>query len=192
MSELAEPSRGKLVEAMLTLLEEAYQGSNPSFFSDSDKGGVLGALEGISAGEASQAPTSSPTTLAAQAEHLRWSLANVNAVTAGGEWNPNWSESWRVHSVSPEEWDELRARLRREYQRLRRSVEANRDWSDSTILTGMIATVAHAAYHLGAIRQMLKIKSVTARAAVSLVDIRGIPRGPFSARPRSSWKGRRR
>jgi hypothetical protein len=96
-------------------------------------------------------------TIAAHTEHLRWSLANLNNTIAGNPWNPNWAESWQVRSLEQSDWTTLQAALKNEYESLRRVIQSSdRWWSDQLHINGMIATVAHAAYHLGAMRVLLK------------------------------------
>lgn len=118
---------------------------------------MLPLLDGLSAEQASSPVAEDGMTVAAHVEHLRWSLANVNATVAGAAWNPNWAESWRVRGVNPTEWDALRGGLRYEYQAFHQTMKINTGWwSDPMMFTGVAATVAHAAYHLGAMRTMLK------------------------------------
>jgi hypothetical protein len=56
-------------------------------------------------------------------------------------------------TVNDAEWTERRAQLRTEVERWLRAIPAPRDVSE-TELTGMIGSVVHLAYHIGAIRQM--------------------------------------
>ena len=60
-------------------------------------------------------------------------------------------------TVDDEQWAKLRADLRTQYATVQADIEARRDWSDSVFLTGTMALVPHAAYHLGAIRQMIRV-----------------------------------
>jgi hypothetical protein len=74
-----------------------------------------------------------------------------------GEANPwgsaDWSASWRRGTVSEREWDELRDRLRQATRRWRTALGTPREMS-AIELNGVIASIAHLAYHLGAIRQI--------------------------------------
>jgi hypothetical protein len=89
-------------------------------------------------------------------DHVRYGLELMNR-WASGEENPfataNYSQSWQRQSVNEEEWRNLREALARELQSWERAVREPRDL-DGTGLTGMIASVVHLAYHLGAIRQL--------------------------------------
>lgn len=144
-------------KALVSLLEEAYEGSRTSFFTDSNKPGLLGTLAGLSAEQASRPLSAHGLTIAAHAEHLRWSLANLNNATRGGAWNPDWQASWLVREVSQEQWDKLRRELGQEYQSFHQTLSSNPAWhSEPMMFTGVVASIAHAAYHLGAIRAMMK------------------------------------
>jgi hypothetical protein len=146
----------EMTKSLSGLLQEAYEGADSSFFSDAEKGGLLRTLSELSAEQASRPIVADGLTVAAHAEHLRWSLANLNATTRGAAWNPNWAESWRVRQVDPTEWDALRSKLRHEYET---TLEAMRSLDaahlEPMMFTGVVATIAHAAYHLGAIRATL-------------------------------------
>jgi hypothetical protein len=152
----------EMVKSLSGLLEEAYEGADSSFFSDGKKGGLLGTLEHLSAEQASRPIVADGLTIAAHAEHLRWSLANLNATTRGAAWNPNWAESWRVRKVDPAEWDALRSGLHHEYESTRETIRGlNTERLEPMMFTGVVATIAHAAYHLGAIRATLNTFSGT-------------------------------
>ena len=65
----------------------------------------------------------------------------------------DWAASWRRTKVSAEEWATLRDQLRAEVQRWHNALQTPREMS-AVELNGVIASVAHLAYHLGAIRQI--------------------------------------
>jgi hypothetical protein len=144
-------------KVLLELVSEAYDGPNKAytwFIDNAPKSGVLGTLEDISSEEASRTFVENGSSIAAHTEHLRWSLALSNAYMRGEQPKSPWSESWLVKTVNADEWNTLRANLRGEYETLRGGIEKQQDFSDEQILTGAFAFVGHAAYHLGAIRQM--------------------------------------
>lgn len=119
--------------------------------------GLLRSLDKLDAEEASSA-TNSGATIAAHAQHLRYGLSLMNRwATEGG--NPfadaTWDEAWKVSVVSEAEWDEIRRGLRDESSRWPGALEAPRD-TEQVALKGMIGSVAHLAYHLGAIRQIAR------------------------------------
>src|SRR5262245_23245948 len=117
--------------------------------------GLLASLERLSAGEASAARGGAPS-IAAHADHLRYGLSLLNRWADGNP--PPWPDvdftaSWRRTVVSEQEWRTLRDELRREATRWAEALDAKRDVSD--VEAGWMAgSVAHIAYHIGAIRQI--------------------------------------
>ncbi|HUS15628.1 MAG TPA: hypothetical protein VM536_11505 [Chloroflexia bacterium] len=150
-----------LINSVIILLTEAYAGPpDPSttwFIDNEANSGILGALEGVSAAEASRSVDSGGqegSTIAANAEHLRWSLAQFNAAIRGGAHEGRWEESWHVISLGEADWDNLRRRLREEFETLCGLLKAQEALPEEFI-SGTLASVAHAAFHLGLIRQMI-------------------------------------
>lgn len=149
-----------LFREVLEQFREAYEGPGeeyPWFIDPSPDSGLLGTLDSLTAREASKPITRGGTTIAAHAEHLRWSLALANALFNGDVGQPDIAESWRVRVVDADEWKTLRFELRREFTLLHHAIERQANWSDAEFLSGTIALVPHAAYHLGAIRQMITV-----------------------------------
>jgi hypothetical protein len=87
-----------ITESIITLLTEAYPGPpdhTATWFIDNEPdSGILGILRDVTAEEASKSVdgTGNPgTTIASHAEHLHWSLANMNRAMSGGEFG-KWSK----------------------------------------------------------------------------------------------------
>ena len=156
-------SSSVVTQSIAELFTEAYEGArDPSstWFTDNlPDSGVLGTLESISAAQASE-PVGNPdlqgSTIAAHTEHLRWSLALSNALARGEQSEAPWEESWSVRTVNSDEWDRLRLALRSEYRALLQSIQTQSNLPAELVTPG-IAIVAHAAYHLGAIRRMVYV-----------------------------------
>jgi hypothetical protein len=66
-----------------------------------------------------------------------------------------WDEAWKTFDVDAPTWKAIQNGLRDEAHRWLMALGSPRDVSDVE-LTGMIASIAHLAYHLGAIRQITK------------------------------------
>ena len=138
------------------LLSELVDGTPPSggFMLNRGDAGLLGALDRLSAAAASQA-TPGGASIAAHVDHLRYGLSLMNRWAAGE--NPfrdaNWSASWRTTEVTDAEWARLRAELAAEAHRWLDALRAPRDVSELE-LKGVVGSIAHLAYHLGAIRQI--------------------------------------
>jgi hypothetical protein len=78
--------------------------------------------------------------------------------------NADWSTSWRKTTVADEAWRQLRAELRAEAAAWRDALRTPRE-VDASDLNGMIGSVAHLAYHLGAIRQINQLARGPAESA---------------------------
>jgi len=116
--------------------------------------GLLRSLEKLSATEAS-ARTQTGSTIAAHVDHLRYGLSLMNRWSQGEDSfaSADWSQSWRKVAVSEPEWRQRLIDLRTETTRWLSVVREPRD-VDEIELNGMIGSIAHLAYHLGAIRQI--------------------------------------
>jgi hypothetical protein len=118
--------------------------------------GLLRSLDSLSAAAASSAPAAGGASIAAHVDHVRYGLELMNR-WAEGDADPwtaaDWTASWRRTTVSDEQWAALREQLRGETRRWHKALQTPRTMS-MLELNGVIASVAHVAYHLGAIRQI--------------------------------------
>ena len=121
-------------------------------------GGDAGLLGSLDALDSHSASTSSQggATIAAHVAHVTYGLSLMNRWALGEE-NPfasaDWSTAWRTSSVNDQEWSELRRSLRREIELWHPTLGTPRDLVEIE-LHGMVASVVHLAYHLGAMRQI--------------------------------------
>ena len=137
------------------LVDGAAREQGGAFILNSGDLGLLRSLDKLSPADASRA-TNGGATIAAHAQHVRYGLSLMNRwATSGG--NPfadaTWDEAWKISHVDESGWKEIRAGLRLEAQRWSTALNTPREVT-AVELTGMIASVAHLAYHLGAIRQI--------------------------------------
>jgi hypothetical protein len=146
--------------ALARLFAELVEGGNgPSgaFILNSGDVGLMRSLDKLSAADASRS-VNDGATIAAHAQHLRYGLSLMNRWASEGG-NPfadaTWDEAWKTSRVTADAWQEIRSGLRGETQRWLTSLRSPRDVADLE-LTGMISSIAHLAYHLGAIRQIDK------------------------------------
>jgi len=146
------------IGAVLELLEEAFEGPRDPrstwFVSNAPDSGIFGTLAGLSPQEASRAPGPGRRSAAAHTSHLAFSLRVSAAKLRGEEPAVNWAESWAVSSVDERGWAGLRASLRADYDAARAQLASRTEW-DAEALAGAMAIVAHCAYHLGALRQIV-------------------------------------
>ena len=151
-----------IYDSIITILIEAFEGppnAKETWFIDNEPdSGILGMLAKVSAVEASKSVDGSGSpgsTIAANAEHLRWAMANDNASIRGEPLKTNWSESWALNNADEAAWDRLRADLRREYETLRDALKQQKELPEQYMI-GLVAMIAHPAFHLGIIRQMME------------------------------------
>jgi hypothetical protein len=146
----------EITNALGALLSELVDGASKGggYMLNPGDEGLLSSLEKLSASDAS-ALTATGSSIAAHVDHIRYGLSLLNRWSQGE--NPfesaDWRESWKKTGVSELEWQQRIAELRAEAARWLAAVRAPRD-VDEDELKGLIGSVAHLAYHLGAIRQM--------------------------------------
>ena len=142
--------------SLATLFTELVEGApgHGGYVLNRGDAGLLRSLEKLDAAAASRA-IATGSSIAAHVDHIRYGLSLLNRWAAGeNPWSEaDWTSSWRKTVVSDAEWKQLLAVLREEARRWARAIASPRD-VDETELSGMIGSIIHAAYHLGAIRQM--------------------------------------
>lgn len=144
-------------DQLLAILQETFDGpqESQSYFTDpGPTSGFFGTLEALSAEEVSRPFGPSGNTIAAHAHHTCFALAASSAWIGGDRTSPNWRDSWKVAAVCSDTWDTLREELQREHEALARAI-GSADLSDPEVFGEAVGVIAHAAYHLGAIRQGL-------------------------------------
>jgi hypothetical protein len=145
-----------LAKTLTTLFGELVDGP-PRFAYMLNQGdvGLLRSLDRLSA-EAASTSSQGGGSIAAHVEHVRYGLSLMNR-WAGGEEDPftgaDWSASWKLTTVSDAEWQTLRDALRDEAHRWMAALGTPRE-VNRIELNGVIGSIAHLAYHLGAIRQI--------------------------------------
>jgi hypothetical protein len=143
--------------ALSTLLRELIDGAHEetAWVLNPGDQGLLTSLERLSAADASAPAPGGGPPIAAHVDHLRYGLELLNRWSRGEEpfAEANYSASWGRTSVTDTEWADLRDQLRREADHWRDAVQEPLQM-DEAALTGMLASVTHLAYHLGAIRQV--------------------------------------
>ena len=145
-------------DALSTVLTELLDGSasDSGWVLNPKDPGLLRSLAALSAADASAVPPDGRSSIAAHVDHVRYGLALLNRWSQGEE-NPfasaDWTASWKRTKVSEPEWSTLRNELQSEARKWQAAIREPREFSDDE-LNGYLASAAHLAYHLGAIRQM--------------------------------------
>lgn len=141
--------------ALFAELADGAPTGGGAFITNSGDAGLLRSLDALSAADASRS-LHGGATVAAHARHVAYGLSLMNRWAREGG-NPfadaTWDAAWKTSVVADQEWKQIRDDLRTQAGRWRESLATPRD-AQEIELRGMIASIAHLAYHLGAIRQI--------------------------------------
>jgi hypothetical protein len=154
------------IQGILDILQEAVEGGAPgqgtSFLDGTatdgtGNHGLIATLAALRADQASD-PTALGLSVAAHAAHMAFHL-EVGVRWGQGERGPfNWKGSFGSGRVTPEEWIAIQARVKAAYEALRAlAKQPNPDEPSEDTAGGLAGASAHVAYHLGAVRQTIKL-----------------------------------
>jgi hypothetical protein len=142
-------------KALLMLMKDTFEEVRGLYL---DKGtSLFETLDEVSAEEASKPISEKGTSIAAHVEHTRFHLNEIVKMDQSGPREVNWDESWKVSSVSEDEWRKLKADLKSVYEQVCQIMQNFTAEAAGQYLPGAISVIAHSAYHLGAIRQILLV-----------------------------------
>jgi hypothetical protein len=146
----------KAVSKLLTEIFDGPPGEEAYILNPGDSG-LLRQLETISAATASKQAIPGKPSIAAHVDHVHFGMSLLTRWISGEE-NPwadaDWAGAWKRNTVTDEQWRTLRDNLRKESDTWRKAVTIRTEWDDINA-AGALSTIAHTAYHLGAIRQIL-------------------------------------
>ena len=151
-------SEASINRTLVTLLSELLDGSTgrEAYMLNPGDLGLLRSLDKLSAAAASAPPAGGGSSIAANVDHVLYGFSLFNRWSRG-EKDPfssaDWTVSWTRHTVTDAEWQALRHRLRDEAAAWKEAL-ANPRPVNQVELSGMVASIAHMAYHFGAIRQI--------------------------------------
>ncbi|WP_309571606.1 DinB family protein [Deinococcus sp.] len=156
------------IDSILGILKEAAEGGTPgqgTAFLDGTKADgsgnhvLLATLDSVDAVQASHDVNG--TSIAGQARHAAFHLEVIVRWERDGDRGPfDWKGSFLHEQVNAAEWTTLRERVKAAYEDVMAFAGSRRDAPvDGDMTGGLAGAVAHVAYHLGAIRQMVKIVS---------------------------------
>jgi len=145
-------------QTLTTLFRELIDGpaADAAWMLNPQDEGLLKSLDRLSAPAASRIAAGGGASIAAHVDHLRYGLSLMNRWSRG-EADPwaaaDWTASWSRSQVSEGEWAERRGELATEVRAWMQALKSPREYTPFE-LNGVIASIAHLAYHLGAIRQI--------------------------------------
>ena len=146
----------ELIDQVEELLRETFEGARPgegTQYLDHDSG-IIPTVRKLSAEEASQHREGRPS-IASHLRHMEFHLRVSHEWIAGDQSRRDWKASFLPQQVTPAEWQALVEQIqqtRQDFLRVLRGLPADRLVAEGA---GMGA-IAHLAYHLGAIRQLLR------------------------------------
>ena len=148
----------ELTATMSSLFSELANGAaegGAAFILNSGDAGFLKSIDRLTAGDASRS-VEGGATIAAHVEHVRYGLALMNRWAREGG-NPfadaAWDAAWRISVVNDDTWKEIRAGVGHEASTWLAVLNTPREVAPVE-LTGLVASIAHLAYHMGAVRQI--------------------------------------
>jgi hypothetical protein len=150
----------EITPLLATLFSELVDGAKKpggAFVLNSGDVGFLKSIEKLSAADASRS-VNGGATIAAHVQHVRYGLSLMNKWgKEGGDpfSDAKWDEAWKVSAVDDPEWNEIRSGMVNEAHQWLEVFRKPRN-VNGLELTGMIGSIAHLAYHMGAIRQIDK------------------------------------
>src|SRR5262245_28939103 len=156
-----EQQSADIASALATVLNEVVHGpsAEAAYLLNRGDTGLLDSLGTLTAETASARP-GGRSSVAAHVDHVRYGLELLNRWAQGeNPWNEtNFAASWTRQHVHQEQWQELQKALAFEARRWLGALNQPRVWDPNTVTEAM-ASVAHLAYHFGAIRQLARAAS---------------------------------
>lgn len=140
--------------SLLILWKEIFEptGDGPHWILDGGTS-LFETLSDISAEEASIPVSKQSSNLAAQVNHTSYYIEALrDGIATNFEAKADWDGSWQVGAVDDAQWQALIDKLRTNYDWFTQLATENDLWNEDYV-GGAIAMTAHAAYHLGEIRQ---------------------------------------
>ncbi|HWR83235.1 MAG TPA: DinB family protein [Candidatus Deferrimicrobium sp.] len=151
-----EISHAQFTKSLFSLFDETFEKVEGLYLDEGTS--LFETLNTVSADQASRPIVTGGTTIAAHVEHTRFYL-HVLKDYIQGKWHEkvDWKESWKIRSVTVQEWESLRQQLRQAYDNVSNLVRGIDDWNDEHKIGGALGILAHTAYHLGAVRQIVRV-----------------------------------
>ena len=150
-------TESEIINAVVKILTELIDGSSAdaAWVLNRQDHGLISSLGRMSADKASAVPVAGGASIAAHVDHLRYGLELLNRWSRGEKPfdDADYSGSWDRLTVSEAEWKSRREALANEAYAWREALE-HPSHPTGLDLTAVVASVAHLAYHLGAIRQI--------------------------------------
>ncbi|MFM9872653.1 MAG: DinB family protein [Fimbriimonadaceae bacterium] len=143
---------GSLTFLLNEVLHGTAMGAEGTCFVQGDEA-LIQTLKDLTAQEASIIPAPGTTSIAAHLIHTNYYLWITLEAMKGTEPKGDWPGSWAKTTVNEQEFQAEIAKLETQVKEFI-SLLPNVNWEEDWNLINGIANIGHAAYHLGAIRQL--------------------------------------
>jgi len=145
----------QLIQEIMDVLDETFE-HHHGIYLDRDTS-LFQTLEEIDHHQASIPVGAKCASIAAQVAHVTFYLEVLERYFVAHDTSKaDWGNIWRtIEKVTPDEWDELKAQLKRTYRRISTALRDVPAWEGDPHLASALAITVHTAYHLGEIRQAL-------------------------------------
>lgn len=145
-----------ITKELLDLFEETFD-KVTGFYLD-QKSSLFETIESLTSEEVSRTRGNTNTTIAAQLNHILFYIIVLQEyITDKRTGKTDWDESWILKTVDDEEWIVMKNELRKEYAKLRDFVKNIETWNNEDDFSGVVSILVHCAYHLGSVRQLIKV-----------------------------------
>lgn len=146
----------KFKSNLLQFLEETFEHVHGIYLDGGTS--LFETLETISAEEASRPVSSKCASIAGQVEHVRFYIEVLEKYMKGEDpGKVDWAGSWYLKTVTDEEWQALKGRIKAQYDSVLALVKSAEAWNGEDEVGNALAVLVHTAYHLGEIRQAMCI-----------------------------------
>lgn len=147
--------------AWIEIFRETFEGLRPgrdwTHFVEGNEA-ILPILSGLNAEQASRKLRPDVSSIAAHARHTAYYIEMLNRTVAGDGGAADWEGSWSVQQVNPSQWLSIQADLKLQYEALLNFLDTSTaEPKDHEQFCVIMAQLAHAAFHLGTIRQLSKL-----------------------------------
>jgi hypothetical protein len=141
-----------ITEVWMETFQGVEEGAPSHFIETKPDTGIFGTIRLLSAKQASK--DINGTSIAAHIHHTMYHMKICLSYLDDLKPEADWSESWKIENLTEEEWQEIKEELTEQYEKMLDHIK--NDTIDDFTLRFFLSSLSHAAYHLGAIRQMMK------------------------------------
>lgn len=147
-------------KALRTLLTETLlrAGREGAYIINRGEPGFVDTLKSLSAGVVSSHPGHGRKPIVSHANHVLFGLTLVARALDGDQHafdDVDWDEAWKLEQVDDDEWAALVGKLESTAEQIIDNAPTV-PIAHEIMFTGLLGVPAHTAYHLGAVRQILR------------------------------------